>query len=83
MKIKSKTTNKPVTKTQENGLRAIKEGRRDDARDCFDMGIVMIATYADDGHVEDDYMIEGVRKGLWHTRFWKVGLENNNLLLGS
>ena len=82
MKLKSKITNKPVTKTWENGLRAIKEGRRDDARDFFDMGIVMIATYTDEGHTEDDYLIEGVRKGLWHTRFWKVGLEGNNLLLG-
>ena len=82
MKLKSKTTNNPVTKAWENGLRAIKEGRRDDARDFFDMGIVMIATYADEGHEDDDYLIEGVRKGLWHTRFWKVGLENNNLILG-
>ncbi len=29
----------------------------------------------------DDLIIEGTTSKLWLTRFWKVGLENNNLLL--
>ena len=28
-------------------------------------------------------IIEGKTRKLWLMRFWKVGLENNNLLLGS
>ena len=54
----------------------------DDARDYFDMGIAMVATYSmEKNDCGDDLVIEGKTRRLWLTRFWKVGLENNNLLL--
>lgn len=82
MNINLKQTNNPISKVWQMGKQAVKEGRMNDARDCFDMGIVMVATYSD---LHDDYSdeleIEGKTRKLWLMRFWKVGLENNNLLL--
>lgn len=81
MNINLKQTNNPISKVWQMGKQAVKEDRMDDARDCFDMGIAMVATYSD---LHDDYSdeleIEGKRRGLWLMRFW-VALEKNNLLL--
>ena len=82
IKINTKITNFPITKAWEAGKKAIKEGKRDDARDYFDSGIVMIATHSDlENDFRDESIIEGKPRSLWLMRFWKVGLGNNDLLL--
>ena len=82
MLIDTKITKFPITKVWEKGQSAIKEGRKDDARDYFDMGIAMVATYSmETCEFGDETIIEGKTRKLWLMRFWKVGLENNNLLL--
>ena len=54
----------------------------DDARDYFDMGIAMVAAHSMElNEFSDESIIEGKTRKLWLMRFWKVGLENNNLLL--
>tara|TARA_B100001559_G_scaffold320229_1_gene331768 strand:- start:486 stop:740 length:255 start_codon:yes stop_codon:yes gene_type:complete len=84
MLIDTKVTKFPITKAWEKGQLAVKEGRMDDARDMFDMGIAMVATYSmEKDSFGDETIIEGKTRKLWLMRFWKVGLENNNLLLGS
>lgn len=81
MNINLKQTNNPISKVWQMGKQAIKEGRMNDARDCFDMGIAMVATYSDlVEDYSDELEIEGKRRGLWLMRFW-VALEKNNLLL--
>ena len=83
MNINLKQTNNPISKVWQMGKQAIKEGRMNDARDCFDMGIAMVASYSDlVEDYSDELEIEGKRRGLWLMRFW-VALEKNNLLLGS
>ena len=65
------------------GQLAVKEGRMDEARDWFDSGIAMVATYSmEKNEFGDETIIENKTRKLWLMRFWKVGLENNNLLLG-
>ena len=65
------------------GQLAVKEGRMDEARDWFDSGIAMVATYSmENNEFGDETIIENKTRKLWLMRFWKVGLENNNLLLG-
>ena len=55
----------------------------DEARDWFDSGIAMVATYSmENNEFSDETIIENKTRKLWLMRFWKVGLENNNLLLG-
>ena len=82
MLIDTNVTNYPVTKAWEKGKLAVKENRMNDARNYFDMGIAMVATYSmEKNDCGDDLIIEGKTRRLWLTRFWKVGLENNNLLL--
>ena len=84
MLIDTKVTKFPITKAWEKGQLAVKEGRMDDARDMFDMGIAMVACFSDEtNQYSDETIIEGKTRKLWLMRFWKVGLENNNLLLGS
>ena len=82
MLIDTNVTNYPVTKAWEKGKLAVKENRMDDARDYFDMGIAMVAAYSiETSEFGDETIIEGKTRKLWLMRFWKVGLENNNLLL--
>ena len=45
MLIDTKVTKFPITKAWEKGQLAVKEGKMDDARDYFDMGIAMVAAY--------------------------------------
>ena len=83
MKVDTNVTNFPITKTWEKGLLALKEDRMDDARDCFDQGLAMISAYSQlMGDSSDELIVEGKKRSLWLMRFWKVGLENNGLLLG-
>ena len=78
-----KNTKFPITKAWEKGQLTVKEGRMDDARDWFDSGIAMVATYSmEKNEFGDETIIENKTRKLWLMRFWKVGLENNNLLLG-
>ena len=56
------------------------EGKRDEARDALDFGIIKIAQAKRDGKTDSD-LLEGVRIGLLLERFWYT-LENNDLLLG-
>ena len=78
-----KNTEFPITKAWKNGQLAVKEGRMDEARDWFDSGIAMVATYSmENNEFRDESIIENKTRKLWLMRFWKVGLENNNLLLG-
>ena len=78
-----KNTEFPITKAWLKGHLAVKEGRMDDARDWFDSGIAMVATYSmEKNEFGDETIIENKTRKLWLMRFWKVGLENNNLLLG-
>ena len=82
MLIDTTITDFPITKAWEKGQLAIKEGRRDAARDYFDMGIAMVAAYSiETSEFGDETIIEGKTRKLWLMRFWKVGLENNKLLL--
>ena len=82
MLINTKITQFPITKAWEKGQLAIKEGRMNDARDYFDMGIAMVAAYSiETSEFGDETIIENKTRKLWLMRFWKVGLENNNLLL--
>jgi hypothetical protein len=82
MLINTKATKFPITKAWEKGQLAVKEGRMNDARDYFDMGIAMCSAYSIEvKDCSDDLIIEGKTRKLWLMRFWKVGLENNNLLL--
>jgi len=71
----------PITKAWEKGKEAVKNKEWDEARDFFDFGIAMVAQHTLDEGLSDKDYIEGVRREVWLTRFWKVGLENNNLLL--
>tara|TARA_R110000824_G_C14922697_1_gene647889 strand:+ start:193 stop:441 length:249 start_codon:yes stop_codon:yes gene_type:complete len=82
MLINTKITNFPITKAWEQGQLAIKEGKMNNARDYFDMGIAMVAAHTQlTGDGSDDLIIEKKPRKVWLMRFWKVGLENNNLLL--
>ena len=82
MLIDTKVTKFPITKAWEKGQLAVKENRMDDARDYFDMGIAMVAAHSMElNEFGDESIIEGKTRKLWLMRFWKVGLENNNLLL--
>ena len=45
MLIDTNVTKFPITKAWEKGQLAVKEGRMNDARDYFDMGIAMVACY--------------------------------------
>jgi len=78
-----KNTEFPITKAWKKGQLAVKEGKMDEARDWFDSGIAMVATYSmENNEFADESIIENKTRKLWLMRFWKVGLENNNLLLG-
>jgi hypothetical protein len=55
------------------------EGKRDEARDVLDFGIVKIAQAKREGKTDSD-LLEGTRIGLLLERFWYT-LENNDLLL--
>jgi len=82
MLIYTNVTNYPVTKAWEKGKFAVKENRLNDARNYIDIGITIVYTYSmEKNDCGDDLGIEGKTRRLWLTRFWKVGLENNNLLL--
>jgi hypothetical protein len=82
VKINTKITNFPITKAWKAGKKSIKEGKRNEARDYFDSGIVMVATLSDLANdYSDEFIIEGKPRSLWLMRFWKVGLQNNDLLL--
>lgn len=82
MLIDTKVTKFPITKAWEKGQLAVKENRMDDARNYFDMGIAMVAAHSMElNEFGDESIIEGKTRKLWLMRFWKVGLENNNLLL--
>ncbi len=82
LKVDTTVTDFPVTKAWKKGQLAVKEGRLNDARNYFDSGIAMVATLSmEKNDCGDDLVIEGKTRRLWLTRFWKVGLENNNLLL--
>ncbi len=82
MLINTKITKFPITKAWEQGQLAVKEGRMNDARDYFDMGIAMVAAHTQlTGDASDTLVIEKKQRKVWLMRFWKVGLENNNLLL--
>ena len=82
MKVDTTVTNFPITKAWDKGKLAIKEGRLDDARDCFDQGIVMLSAYSQlVGDCSDELVVEEKTRSLWLMRFW-VALERNNLLLG-
>ena len=83
LNIDTTVTDFPVTKVWKKGKQALKENRRDDAHDFFDMGIAMVAKLSmENNSYGDDFIIEGKKRQLWLMRFWKVGLENNNLILG-
>ena len=78
-----KNTEFPITRAWKKGLLAVKENNMDEARDWFDSGIVMVATHSiENNEFADESIIENKTRKLWLMRFWKVGLENNNLLLG-
>ena len=78
-----KNTEFPITKAWKKGQLTVKEGKMDEARDWFDSGIAMVATYSmENNEFADESIIENKTRKLWLMRFWKVGLENNNLLLG-
>tara|TARA_B110000977_G_scaffold150283_1_gene190546 strand:+ start:314 stop:565 length:252 start_codon:yes stop_codon:yes gene_type:complete len=78
-----KNTEFPITRAWKKGQLAVKENNMDEARDWFDSGIAMVATYSiENNEFSDDSIIENKTRKLWLMRFWKVGLENNNLLLG-
>ena len=83
MKVDTTVTDFPITKAWNKGKLALKEDRMDDARDCFDQGLAMISAYSQlMGDSSDELIVEGKTRKLWLMRFWKVGLENNGLLLG-
>ena len=78
-----KNTEFPITRAWKKGQLAVKENNMDEARDWFDSGIAMVATYSiENNEFSDDSIIEDKTRKLWLMRFWTVGLENNNLLLG-
>ena len=78
-----KNTEFPITRAWKKGQLAVKENNMDEARDWFDSGIAMVATYSiENNEFSDDSIIENKTRKLWLMRFWTVGLENNNLLLG-
>ena len=82
LKVNTTVTNFPITKAWEKGQKAVKEGRMNDARDYFDQGICMVASHTQlTGDASDNLIIEKKERKVWLMRFWKVGLENNNLLL--
>jgi hypothetical protein len=81
MLIDTKVTEYPVTKAWEKGNEELKNGNRDEARDYFDLGIAYVAQLSMDEGLGDRDKIEGKTRKLWLTRFWKVGLGNNDLLL--
>lgn len=82
MNIDTTITNFPITKSWEKGKLAVKEGRMNDARNCFDQGIVMVAAHTQlMGDDSDDLIIENKSRKVWLMRLWKCGLENNGLLL--
>jgi len=82
MNVNTTITNFPITKAWEGGQLAVKEGRMNDARDYFDQGIAMVAAHTQlMGDDSDNLIIEKKSRKVWLMRFWKVGLENNNLLL--
>jgi hypothetical protein len=56
------------------------EGKRDEARDVLDFGIIKIADAKMMGKTDND-LLDGVRIGLLLERYWYT-LENNDLLLG-
>jgi hypothetical protein len=56
------------------------EGKRDEARDALDFGIIKLAEINSEHH-DDNFMVEGTRIALWLERYWYC-LENNDLLLG-
>lgn len=58
---------------------AVANGKMDEARDLFDMGLAKVATARGEGMGDKD-LLDGVRIELWLERFW-YGLENNNLLI--
>ena len=78
-----KNTEFPITRAWKKGQLAVKENNMDEARDWFDSGIAMVATYSiENNEFSDDSIIEDKTRKLWLMRFWTVGLENNGLLLG-
>jgi hypothetical protein len=79
--MKKTKQEQPITKTWELGLQAVKEKRMDDARNCFDFGIAMVAHHSLEQNLRDKDLIESVKREVWLMRFWKLGLEKNNLLL--
>ena len=82
MNVDTTVTNFPITKAWERGQLAVKEGRMDDARNYFDQGIAMVAAHTQlTGDDSDGLIIEKKSRKVWLMRFWKVGLENNGLLL--
>ena len=56
----------------------IKENKMDEADDVLMALIFKVADYTMSGH-NDDYKIEGVKKGIWYERAW-TAIEVNGLL---
>jgi hypothetical protein len=56
----------------------IKENKMDEADDALMTLIFKISDYTLDGH-NDEYKIEGVKKGVWYERAW-TAIEVNGLL---
>jgi len=56
----------------------IKENKMDEADDVLMALIFKVADYTMSGH-NDDYKIEGVKKGVWYERAW-TAIEVNGLL---
>jgi hypothetical protein len=56
----------------------IKEIKMDEADDVLMALIFKVADYTMSGH-NDDYKIEGVKKGVWYERAW-TAIEVNGLL---
>ena len=56
----------------------IKENKMDEADDALMALIFKISDYTLDGH-NDEYKIEGVKKGVWYERAW-TAIEVNGLL---
>jgi hypothetical protein len=67
-----------ITPVWNKAKQLIAEGRLEEADDALMTVIWRVADYTMDGH-NDDYRIEGVKKGVWYERAW-TAIEVNGLL---
>lgn len=70
----------PVTDLYQKAQKHLKEGNREKAQECADLGILNVASKVHKGAKDND-LVEGVSVKLWYERFWYF-LEKNGLLLG-